>query len=493
MKKEKSKILINVLPHCTRVINLKGDSIVSFYYQAHKNQIQSGSIYKGQVIKMLPTMASCFLDIGFDQSGFLYLDDSKNKENDSSIEIPKIKQGQSVMVQITKEPLGSKGPRLSTQINLVGPYLIYMPFSKGVRVSKQIQNEKERTRLIECIESLLPPGGVIVRSKSEKRKDFKKDLEQMVSLWHKVQKKNRNSVGLIHCELDPELQILRDDLLHPKSTEVWIDNKETYDKAISFSREFMPEFESKIFHYTKEEPLFEKFQVEKKIRNCLKRTVYLKSGSSIVIDENEALVSIDVNTSRFIGKKSQTENILKTNLEAVKEIAEQLRIRNCGGIIVIDIIDMKEEESKEQVMRLLEKELEKDRAHTEVISISDLNVIQMTRHRKRPSLKAILCQPCKHCNNYGWVKSPEALLSEFLLEIQKKYKRVHFLSSKSKKQGTLKTICLTAHPQVINWMEEHSTSVLEFLKNQYGIQITFQEDPEYSMEKFQYAFINQKN
>ncbi len=485
MKKEKSKILINVLPLCTRVINLKGESITSFYYHKHKKQIQSGSIYKGQISKVLPTMASCFIDIGIDRSGFLYLNDEKNEENNVSIETPKIKQGQTIIVQVTKEPLASKGPRLSTQINLIGPYLIYMPHSQGVRVSKQIKDEQERTRLIECIEALCPPGGVIVRSKAQGRKDFKNDLSQMLSLWEKIQKKNRKSVGLIHSELDPELQILRDDLLNPKSTEVWIDHKETYDKALSFIREFMPEFESKISHYTKKEPLFENFKVEKRIKNSLKRTVYLKSGSSIVIDENEALVSIDVNTSKFVGKKSQTENILKTNLEAVREIAEQLRIRNCGGIIVIDLIDMKEAESKEKVMQLLERELEKDRAHTEVVSLSDLNIIQMTRHRKKPSLKAILCQPCEHCNSYGWVKSPEALLCDFLLDIQKNYGKKAFSGQKNKKTAT--TICLKGHPQVIRWMSEHATPALEFLKCQYNIQLTFQEDSQYSMEKIQYT------
>ena len=484
---EKSKILINVLPLCTRIINLKGDSVVSFYYHKHKKQIQSGSIYKGEITKVLPTMASCFVDIGTHRSGFLYLADSKNEEDQNPLDAKEIKKGQTITVQVTKESLGSKGPRLSTQINLIGPYLIYMPYSKGVRVSKQIQSEEERNRLIECVKSLNPEGGFIVRSKAQGRKDFKKDLQQMKSLWSQIQKKNRKSVGLIYSELESELQILRDDLLHPSSTEVLIDHKETYDKAIKFIRAFMPEFKSKIHHYTKEEPLFEKFKVENKIQHALKKTVYLKSGSSIVIDETEALVSIDVNTSRFVGKKSQNENILKTNLEAVKAIAEQLRIRNCGGIIVIDLIDMKEEESKKQVIDLLEKELEEDRAHTEIVSLSDLNIVQMTRHRKRPSLKAVLCQPCQHCDGYGWVKSPEKLFSDFLLEVQKKYKKTRFSVLKMRKKTSLKTLCLTAHPQVIHWIVEHASLALEFLKNQYHIQLTFEEDPQYSMEKLKYT------
>ena len=475
MKKDISQVLINVLPHCTRIIHITDNSIVSFNYHNEKKQIQFGSIYKGKISKIIPTMASGFVDIGTEQSGFLYLNEPVEDEASKK----PLENGQSLMVQITKEPLGSKGPRLSSQISLVGPYLIYMPQSSGIRISKKIKTDKERERLIECIEPLNPPGGVIVRSKAKGRKDFKHDLNQMISLWKKIQKKNRKSPGLIHAELSPELQVLRDDLLYPTSTRVWIDDQKTYESALSFVKEFMPEFKSKISYYNKMEPLFESFKVEKKIQNALKRKVYLKSGGSIVIDENEALVSIDVNTSKFIGKKSQDENILKINLEAVKAVAEQIRIRNCGGIIVIDLIDMKDEKSKEQVMELLEKELEKDRAHTQVISISDLNIIQMTRQRKRPSLKATLCQPCELCHGYGWIPSPEALLCDFMVEIQKKYKP-------SKKTQTL---LLKGPSRVIDWFKEQQETI-SFLKQHYSIYLKFEEDP--TIEKFKYLEISKR-
>ena len=475
MKKEKSQILVSTLPHCMRIIHMKDNSIISFVHHNQNKQIQSGSIYQGKIIKVIPTMASCFVDIGTEQSGFLYL----NEPTEDGASKETLKNEQSLMVQITKEPLGSKGARLSSQINLIGPYLIYMPQSSGVRISKKINLEKERERLTKCIESLNPLGGIIVRSKAKGRKDFKNDLDQLVSLWTKIQKKKRKSPGLIHAEPGPELQILRDDLLYPQSTKVWIDDQKTYENALSFVKEFMPEFESKISYYNKKEPLFEKFKVEKKIKNALKRKVYLKSGGSIVIDENEALVSIDVNTSKFIGKKSQDENILKINLEAVKEVAEQIRIRNCGGIIVIDLIDMKDEKSKEQVMELLEKELEKDRAQTQIISISDLNIIQMTRHRKRPSLKATLCQPCEFCHGYGWILSPEALLCDFLMEIQKKYK--------ASKKG--QTLLLKGHPRVVHWFKEQQAAI-SFLKQHYGIHLKFEEDPQ--IEKFKYVEISKR-
>ena len=261
---------------------------------------------------------------------------------------------------------------------------------------------------------------------------------------------------------------------------MWIDNKDLYSKAAAFVKEFMPEFKKNIQFYDKTPPLFEKFDIEKKLSHALNRTVYLKSGGSIVIDENEALVSIDVNTSKFAGKKSQETNILKTNLEAVKEIAKQLRIRNCGGIIVIDLIDMGSKDSKTKVMKLLKKELEQDRAYTEIVSLSPLNVVQMTRKRTRPSLKASLCRPCELCGGQGWVKTPHTISYEIFRDIESTY-------GDNKGLWKTKTVKLqvTSHPSVHSWIQENEASHLKYLKKKYRITLQFKEDSSYSPSQFE--------
>ncbi len=480
---EKSKILISAQPSQTRAVHLKEDSIIQFLTNIQPTLV--GSIYKGKVTKVLPGMGACFVDIGLERDCFLYVKELLPFKSEDGIEqkpnIQDIKTNQMILVQVIKDSISSKGPRLSMQISLPAPYLIYMPYSSGIGVSKKIENEEERERIINNIKALNPSGGVIVRTKAEGRLDFKKDLNSLQKLWENIQKKQtRKTAGLVYEEISPEIQIVRDEL-HSPQDQVWIDNKEIHTKAITFVKEFMPEFKKNIQFYDKIPPLFEKFNIEKKLSHALKRTVYLKSGGSIVIDENEALVSIDVNTSKFSGKKSQEKTILKTNLEAVKEIAKQLRIRNCGGIIVIDLIDMTEKTSKTKVMKELEKELEQDRAYTEVVSLSPLNVIQMTRKRTRPSLRASLCRPCEFCEGQGWIKSPHTIASEIFRNIQSTY---------GDNKGLWKTkstkLQVTSHPSVHSWIQENGASDLEYLKKKYRVILQLKEDKTYSPSYFEF-------
>ena len=385
-----------------------------------------------------------------------------------------------IVVQIIKDPISSKGPRISMQVSLPAPYLIYMPYSSGIGVSKKIENEEERKRIIQNIKELNPEGGVIVRTKAENRPELKQDLNNLEKLWKNIQKKQtRKTVGLIHQEISPEIQMIRDELSSPQD-QVWIDNKDIYTQALAYIKEFMPEFKKTIKLYEKYPPLFEKFDIEKKLTHALSRTVYLKSRGSIVIDENEALVSIDVNTSKFSGKKSQESNILKTNLEAVKEIAKQLRIRNCGGIIVIDLIDMSSKASKTKVMKLFEEELEQDRAYTEIVSLSPLNVIQMTRKRTRPSLRASLCRPCESCEGQGWIKSPHTVACEMFRNIQSTYgdNKKGFWKTKSTK------LKVTVHPSVHSWIQENEGPHLSYLKKKYSITLQLEEDKTCSPSHF---------
>jgi len=471
---EKSKILISAQPSPARAVHLKGDSVIQFIANTQPTLV--GSIYKGKVTKVLPGIGACFVDIGLERDCFLYVKELLPFKSEDGVEqkpnIQDIKPNQMILVQIIKDPISTKGPRLSMQISLPAPYLIYMPYSGGIGISKKIKNEEERERIMNSIKQLNPEGGIIVRTKAEGRADFKKDLNSLQKLWKGIQKKQtRKTIGLIHKEISPEIQMVRDEL-HSLQDQVWIDNKDILTQALAFVKEFMPEFKKNIKLYEKNPPLFEKFKVEKQLSHALNRTVYLKSGGSIVIDENEALVSKDVNTSKFSGKKSQETNILKTNLEAVKEVAKQLRIRNCGGIIVIDLIDMSSKASKTKVMKQLEKELEKDRAYTEIISLSPLNVIQMTRKRTRPSLRASLCRPCESCEGQGWIKSPHTIACEIFRSIQRSYGN----DNKGVWNTKLTKLKVTLHPSVHSWIQENENAHLSHLKKKYRITLQFKED-----------------
>ncbi|MDE0151789.1 MAG: Rne/Rng family ribonuclease [Bdellovibrionales bacterium] len=480
---EKSKILISAQPSPTRAVHLKGDSVIQFIANTQPTLV--GSIYKGKVTKVLPGMGACFVNIGLERDCFLYVKELLPFKSEDGVEqkpnIQDIKVNQMILVQIIKDPISTKGPRISMQISLPTPYLIYMPYSSGIGISKKIEDEEERERIISHIKQLKPEGGVIVRTKAEGRSDFKKDLNNLKKLWKTIQKKQtRKTVGLVHREISPEIQMIRDEL-HSLQDQVWIDNKEIHSQALTFVKEFMPEFKKNIKIYDKTPPLFEKFNIEKQLSHALSRTVYLKSGGSIVIDENEALVSIDVNTSKFSGKKSQETNILKTNLEAVKEISKQLRIRNCGGIIVIDLIDMSSKTSKTKVMKQFEQELEQDRAYTEIVSLSPLNVIQMTRKRTRPSLRASLCRPCALCEGQGWIKSPHTVSCELFRSIQNTY---------GDNKGLWKTkstkLQVFLHPSVHSWIQENEGDHLSYLKKKYRITLQFKEDQTCSPAHFEF-------
>ena len=479
----KSQILISVQPNQTRIVHLEENSIISASIYNPDKPSLSGSIYQGRVSKVLSALGACFVDIGLKKDCFLYFKELLPFKSEEGVfqkpSIKNIKAGQNILVQIIKDPLGSKGPRLSMQISLAGPYLVYMPHSQGVGVSKKIESEIERNRIIEEIKTLEINGGVIARTKAQGKKDFKTELLYLQNLWEKIQNKNRKTPGLIYPEISPELQAIRDGLSFNKD-QVWIDDSNTHKKALEFVKKVMPDFTKKIFLYEKPDPLFEKFGVETKLNQALNRKVHLKSGGSIVIDENEALVSIDVNTSKFIGKKSQENTILKTNLEAVKEIAQQIRVRNCGGIIVIDLIDMNSQSSKNKVIKELEKELEKDRSYTEVVSVSPLNIIEMTRKRVRPSLRASLCSLCKTCSGSGWVKSPHTIACEIFSSLQAFYRNG---SKKSDKKP--KKIQITCHPKTLDWIKEHETQNFENLEKNLALDIDFKEDSLSSLDEFE--------
>ena len=383
-----------------------------------------------------------------------------------------------ILVQVIKDAIGSKGPRLSTTINLSGPRLVYIPSLSGVSVSRRIESEAERERLKACIEALKPEGKIIVRTKAEGQEDFTAEFEKLESIRQSILKKKRRSTGLVYAEIPLEIAILRENLNFSKG-EVWVDDKEVYKKSVQYLKDF--NFKNKISYYDDKKPLFEKFNIEKALASSLNRKVRLKSGGTIVIDEGEAMVSIDINTGRFVGRNSQKTTILKTNLEAVKEIAFQLRVRNCGGIIVIDLIDMDDEPSRKKVIKAFERELKKDRIQTEIISFSSLSLIQMVRKRTRPSLKDTLCRPCPSCRGHGYIKSPRAVAAEI-------FKELEFLH-KEKSEGSWlrwrkkRSVEILSHPDTA---EELRKDEFALRLEKLGLKVELKEDPSLDLENFDF-------
>lgn len=384
-----------------------------------------GSIYKGRVVRVLPGMQAAFVDIGLGRSAFLQAGDvkeqSENGDQDQwevlknisytdSLPIQQqLEVGQYLMVQITKSSLGTKGPRVTMYITLSGRYVVYMPTIKQFGVSKRIEKEKERERLKSILEKKLSSkGGSIIRTAGEgaRSKVIQADRDYLEGVYIRIQKayEEKNGIGLIYSGLDLELRALRD-LLTEDVEKVLVDNKESYKKIKRFIQKFLPTQKLSLELYDEPISLFEKYSVNLEISRSLDKRISLKSGGSIVIEETEALVAIDVNTGKDVGKKDLEETILKTNLEAIKSIATQLRIRNCGGIIVIDFIDMNEEKNRDIVLDALKKELKKDRAKTQVYSMSELGLVEMTRRRVQSSLIKSLCEPCSYCHGKGYIRS----------------------------------------------------------------------------------------
>ena len=480
------KILINSHPSQTRLAQIEGQKAVSLhFFNKHKSN-QVGSVYKGRVIKVLPSLEACFVDLGGGQEAFLHqkelglLKGVENLKTSFSIQ-NKIKAGQMILVQIAKSATALKRARLTAVISFAGRSLVYLPQSSGIGVSRRIEEPKERERLLNKVKELEPEGGVIIRTQAEGKKDFSKDLKELYSTWSSVQKKSRKTPGLIYSELTPELQILRDEL-SSRHSQVLIDDLEVYKSALQYVKKAMPQLSSKLVYYGEPEPLFEKFGMESQWMEALSRQVRLKSGGSIVIDENEAMVSIDVNTGRAgRGKNSHQETVFKTNMEAVKEIASQIRLRNCGGIIVIDLIDMESNSLKEKVMNSFQNELKKDPVYTEVVSLSSLNLIEMTRKRTKPSLKNTLCEECPSCRGRGAVLSPHTLSCSIFRAVEDKALDASLLNDEKKNTKSFTAVC---SPPAAEWILENEEKSLEFLKLKKNIILSVQADSSLKAEDF---------
>ncbi len=498
------EILINVGPRETQVSIVENGALQEIYVERVSRRSIVGNIYLGRVVRVLPGMQAAFIDIGLNRAAFLHVSDMvsiahRDEQDrlagldhqiqlyDNSAELPCIssllKEGQNLAVQVTKEPLGTKGARLTTHLSLASRYLVFMPDMKYVGVSIRIEDETERERLKQMVllGEDLSVGGYIVRTAAEgaSQEDIDANKTYLKKLWQKVVKdKNKAQCGdLIHSDLPLELRALRD-FVGDATEKIRIDSKEAYDNAILFAREFIPQVVQGIHLYVGQRPLFDLYNIADEIQKALHRKVSLKSGGHLVIDQTEAMTTIDVNTGAFVGRRNLEETIFKTNLEAAQAIARQLRLRNLGGIIIIDFIDMIEEDHKTQVRRALEKALMPDHAKTVISEISLLGLVEMTRKRTRESLEHMLCETCSTCQGRGSVKTAETICYEIFRDILRQ----------AQAYDANGYLVLASQEVVDKMLDEESSSVAE-IEDQIGTSITFQVEALYTQEQFDVVLI----
>jgi len=447
-----NELVINARPHETRVALVENGVVVELYINRGSEQELMGNIYLGRVVRVLPGMQAAFVDIGIDKPAFLYVadvyndarhweqvmlqegDEDNNSENESPLRMRQLKnfdiniegllqEGQDIMVQVSKEPIGTKGARLTSYITLAGRHLVFMPTIDHIGVSRKIEDEKERTRLRKIIQELRPSGeGFIVRTVSERapKEKLKSEMEFLSRLWKTIQKRKETSSvpNLLHKELTIILRAVRD-LFTKEIDRLVIDSREEYQAIVEFIENFVPSLKYSVELYEGREPLFDAYGIEMEISRALDKKIWLKSGGYIVIESTEALATIDVNTGSYVGKRNLEETIVKTNLEAVKEIAYQIRLRNIGGLIVIDFIDMDRESDREKVFLALKEALEKDRAKTTVLKMSELGLIEMSRKRTRENISLFLTEACFYCDGRGRLKSSTTICYDIFRDLER--------------------------------------------------------------------------
>ncbi|MEW6088047.1 MAG: Rne/Rng family ribonuclease [bacterium] len=493
--KIKKEIFINVGPKETRVALRENGILSEIFWEKRDTGRLAGSIYKGKVSRVVPGIQAAFVDIGLKKNAYLSLQDVEFLEEDiiGDGEIKKIrafnpeknilKKNQEILVQIAKEPLGDKGARLTTHIALPGRYLVFMPMEDHVGISRKIESEEERARLRKILKEIKPQGkGIIIRTVAGKRskKDFLKDIQFLSKLWNKIQMVS-NSVRapyLIHQDLGIIFRVIRD-ILSFDVVKLVIDSHSEFEEIIEFLSYVQPGLKSRVEFYQGEEPLFSFYGIEHEIFEALNRKVKLKCGGHIVIDETEALVSIDVNSGKFIGRKDLEETALKTNLEAAVEIAKQIRLRDLGGIIILDFIDMEKEENKNKVLATFREALKNDRSRTNVVAYGKLGLIEMTRKRSRPSLEKLLGEVCPCCRGEGIVKPPSVIAGEIFNEI--KHKKFDQLTKK---------VLVKVNNQVAVYVLREAISELRYLEKLLNRDIFIKADKDMNIEN--YEIIQQK-
>lgn len=429
------EILVNVGPTETRAALIENGVVQEVYVERSQNKGYVGNIYKGKVLRVLPGMQAAFVDIGHERAGFIHvadlapLDDSgiEQRLNEQADIRTYLREGQELIVQVIKDPISSKGARLTTHLSVSARYLVYMPHTRHVGISTRIEDDAERERLKKSVEALADEfrsdykvGGFIVRTAAEgaAADEFRADIPFVFRIWGDVEDAIAKSKApaMVHEDLPLYMRTIRD-LMRPNIEKVRIDSREAFQRMQRFAKHYAPEIGDRLEHYPGERPIFDLYGVEDELQKALEVRVNLKSGGYLLIEQTEAMTTVDVNTGAFVGHRNLEETIFKTNLEAAATIARQLRLRNLGGIVILDFIDMVDVEHQRQVLRALEKYLERDRVKTSITGVSELGLVEMTRKRTRESLSQMLCEPCPVCKGRGKLKSPETVCYEIFREI----------------------------------------------------------------------------
>jgi ribonuclease G len=479
------EILINVTPRETRVAIVEAGAVQELLVERSSSRGLVGNVCMGRVARVLPGMQSAFIDIGLERAAFLHVADiGEARKSEPARPIEKLlAEGQPLLVQVLKDPIGSKGARLSTQVSLAGRLLVYLPAAAAeaqphIGISQRIEDEGGRALLRERLKELLPAdekGGFIVRTLAESasEEELRADIDYLRNLWAAIRERaGAPAPQLLYQDLSLAQRVLRD-RVSADTSRVLVDSRENHQKLLAFAARYMPQVAAKVAHYTGERPLFDLYGVEDEIEKALSRRVELKSGGTLVIDQTEAMTTIDVNTGAFVGSRNFDDTVFKTNLEAAQAIARQLRLRNLGGIIVLDFIDMHSEQHRAAVLEELRRALARDRTRITVNGFTGLGLVEMTRKRTRESLAHVLCEPCPTCGGRGEVKSALTVCYEILREILREARAFN-----------ARELRILAAQSVIDLFLEDEAPSLEMLSSFIGKPVSMQVEPGYTQEQF---------
>ena len=480
------EILINVTPPETRVAVIENGVVQEIIVERTAKRGLVGNIYKGKVCRVLPGMQAAFVDAGLARAAFLHASDIHADNTNKSDQITDlVHEGGEVIVQVVKDPLGTKGARLTTNISIPSRYMVFMPNVHNVGVSQKIEDDAERTRLRDILTRFAEANeinaGFIARTAAEgiSEEALQTDMRFLLRLWGSIQERAASapSKELIHEDLPLALRALRD-LINPEVEKIRVDSRSTWEKAQQFAFKYIPDQRSSIEYYPGERPIFDLYGVEDEIQKALERKVDLKSGGHLVIDQTEAMTTIDVNTGAFVGHRNLEETIFKTNLEAAQAICRQLRLRNLGGIIIIDFIDMTDEDHKRQVIRALERCLSRDHAKTHISEVSSLGLVEMTRKRTRESLEHVLCEACPTCGGRGTLKTAETTCFDIYRDILREWR-----------QFDVEQLLVLASQDVVDRLLDEESQNLAELEQFIGRPIKFQAEALYNQEQYDVVLI----
>jgi ribonuclease G len=502
------ELLVSTSDRETRVAVLEDGRVAEVQIERRRQRGVVGNIYKGRVTRVLPGMQSAFVDVGLEKDAFLYVADVGEEvedfdrfgaseeltvpapepasaegggESETVRPLPSIdellREGQELVVQVIKDTIANKGVRITTHVTLPGRTLVYMPTIDHIGISRRIENEEERSRLKVILEAFHKgPGGYIVRTAGEGRsaEDFNADRRYLIKLWEQIRRKGERSgaPALLHRDIDLTLRAARD-VFGSDFASLLVDDDEDYQRIVEFLDQVQPALASKVKLYVKSRPLFEEYGIDGEIENALKSKVWLKSGGYIVINQTEALVAIDVNTGKFVGNKRLEETVMKTNLEAVQEIVRQIRLRDLGGLLVVDFIDMEEEGNRNILVEALETELKKDRSKNRMLPVSEFGLVEITRKRQRQSLERALTMPCPYCSGVGRIKSVPTIIFEIRREMLRRVQA---------EEGH--ALLLRVHPEIHRYLATEEKRLIEEVEERIGIPIRVQADEHLHHEGF---------